>query len=233
MNCNHVQDLLPLYAENELDAATARGVKDHLETCEQCTSALVEFDRVDALFQSVTLPPVPSSLSTVWEVALEQREVPSGGRRTIRWAVFAVTAALMVLIGSFTLLHGRGGGSDSPKTVTAKTITADLGATVVIAVRINNEKTQDLGFTVQLTGGMRFLGEGLRIEEELLMRWSDRLEAGERKVLIPLRTTLGGDSEVVITVRSVTGEIEKRLSFHTNNAMVAQPHVPVLATIIL
>lgn len=46
MKCNQVEELLPLYAKNDLDSPTARSLVTHLQSCPACVEFAVEYKAV-------------------------------------------------------------------------------------------------------------------------------------------------------------------------------------------
>ena len=48
MNCEHVEDLLPAYAEGDLPAEERAGVDTHVEGCASCRQSLEFFTRLEA-----------------------------------------------------------------------------------------------------------------------------------------------------------------------------------------
>ena len=65
MDCSHVEELLPGYALNALDAAEAAGVEEHLDSCVSCTAALRDqVESVTLLSQAAVLSAPPDRLKS-------------------------------------------------------------------------------------------------------------------------------------------------------------------------
>ncbi len=232
MNCDHVQDLIPLLLEKSLDDDTARGLEEHLRDCDRCAAAVAEFEQLDDLFGSASLPPIPSSFSQGWEEALAELEVPSGrsSRFILKWAAAAAVVVAVFATGAWFGLYHRGA---EPDRATTPGIRTELGAPVVLALNLSSDHGQDLDFTIQLTGGVRFLGEGLAPEKRLVMRWREHLATGPRNIRIPITSLSTGEAAVVISVKGRSGEIVRSLKFNVRSSLVAHRGVPAVVTISL
>jgi len=56
MNCKQAEELLPLYAGNDLDERHARSVTEHLQTCAACTRVAAEYREGFQLMQQIAAP---------------------------------------------------------------------------------------------------------------------------------------------------------------------------------
>src|SRR3954471_606034 len=102
MNHQEVAELIHPYLDNELDAANARAVEEHVRSCDECRS--VEL-RVRALQTSLTAAApafaAPARLRKSVRKALRYEE-KSGGEHPANWFGLAtITAAMALLLVSF------------------------------------------------------------------------------------------------------------------------------------
>jgi Putative zinc-finger len=236
MNCHQIQDLLPLYVVDELGDDDLKKVSTHLEKCGKCQNSLTEFRQADRVFKSVTLPLVPSSFSVNWEKELSDYNprtiLASKSNSAVKMRLLAAFfTVVMVLSGSYYVFYGS--QKEEGNSQLNNTIATDIGRPVVIKLSIKSEKEQNISFTIKLDDGMRFIGSGLKSENQLVMSWDQLLNQGKIEMLIPVRATKQGSSKVVVIVKNLSGKVEKSLNFSVNNKVVASKSQPILATIIL
>jgi anti-sigma factor RsiW len=74
----HVQDKIQAYLDGELLEVEAAGVRDHCQSCPECSRILSE---TEAVWEAVAATPAPRLGKTVWP-ALENRLL---GRRLEQW----------------------------------------------------------------------------------------------------------------------------------------------------
>ena len=80
----HVVDSLPAYLNGQLDADSARRVREHLVSCESCRLELASWEAIKgATNQIFTLTPLPSThlMQQVWE----KIDAPGEARMSQRW----------------------------------------------------------------------------------------------------------------------------------------------------
>jgi len=108
MNCNDVENFLPLYSGGELSRWRRFRVKRHLDRCDRCGASLVELDSTRSVVSEILRTAwLPDSGSSVWEqvrqnlpvaglspVSARERRAPStvAGRR---WRLILVPAAMV------------------------------------------------------------------------------------------------------------------------------------------
>ena len=56
MNCTHIEKLLPLYVEGDLDAERAETVLAHLNACRQCQECAAEYEESQGWLRSYSPP---------------------------------------------------------------------------------------------------------------------------------------------------------------------------------
>lgn len=96
LNCNVVQDILPLYADEVVCEDTKALVEEHLEECDGCRQELF------AMKVQVELPTAPDAAEAMKKVTRKW------GNRQL-WKGIGITAAIAaLLIGGFFYLYGYG-----------------------------------------------------------------------------------------------------------------------------
>jgi hypothetical protein len=112
MNCNNVQDLLPLYAGNDLEDKKAAHLSEHLRSCAECSVLAAEYRETMRMFQQFTPPPFDEAVySGIRQRVLQEIEKDATaptlrqlvtnllGQR-LRWAV---AASVMLAVSGFTI----------------------------------------------------------------------------------------------------------------------------------
>lgn len=111
MRCTEYQDRVAADVDG---LEEAEDIRRHLEECERCRSLRAQVAAVRALLRSRPLGhTAPIGLRTRIVARIEEDAAQAAARRPwgLRWALFAVAAASLLLVVSFLLL-GRGAPSD-------------------------------------------------------------------------------------------------------------------------
>lgn len=97
MNCDSVQELLPLYLSGELTGEELTAMQHHLEACEACTLALSADRELDDMVRTAMLEHSPDVSAVLQRVHGEM--AASGWKRMLRGRSlrFAALAAIVVL----------------------------------------------------------------------------------------------------------------------------------------
>ena len=97
MNCESVQDLLPLYLSGELTGEELSAVQQHIEACEACARSLSADRQLDDMLRSAMLEHSPDVSAVLQRVHEEM--ATSGWKRMlhVRSLRFVALAALVVL----------------------------------------------------------------------------------------------------------------------------------------
>jgi hypothetical protein len=120
MNCRRIQELIPLFVEDDLDLRRGNLVSDHLESCDTCRHVLSEFKVSQSWLKSY----VPREFDAAYFEQIE-KEVWAGiedaGKLAIRerimrrfWSVrFPIpVAALLIVVTGVALFLLRSGARD-------------------------------------------------------------------------------------------------------------------------
>ena len=99
MNCDSVQELLPLYLSGELTGEGLAAVQHHIEACAACTQALSADRQLDDMLRSAMLEHSPDVSAVLQRVHGEMATAASGWKRMLRGRSlrFALLAAMVVL----------------------------------------------------------------------------------------------------------------------------------------
>jgi hypothetical protein len=126
MNCNSFKELIPLYAEGDLDPSRAKSVEWHLKSCPSCQRFLKELEASQAIVKELAAESLdPASFNVVRERVMQ--EVNRRQVRPIWWRflspalaqwhpAWAVSLAVLIALG-FLLqwqLWRKPVGSDRP-----------------------------------------------------------------------------------------------------------------------
>ncbi|HET8888575.1 MAG TPA: zf-HC2 domain-containing protein [Candidatus Angelobacter sp.] len=97
MNCEGVQDLLPLYLAGELTGEELAAVQHHVEACEACTQSISADRQLDDMLRTAMLEHSPDVSAVLQRVHGEM--TASGWKRMLRGRSlrFALLAAMVVL----------------------------------------------------------------------------------------------------------------------------------------
>ena len=98
MNCDGVQELLPLYLSGELTGEGLAAVQHHIEVCEACAQSLSEDRQLDDMLRSAMLEDSPDVSAVLQRVHGEM--AASGWKKMlhVRSLRFAALAAMVVLV---------------------------------------------------------------------------------------------------------------------------------------
>jgi hypothetical protein len=98
MNCESVQDLLPLYLSGELTGEALAAVQHHIEACEACAQSLSADRQLDDALRTAMLEHSPDVSAVLQRVHGEM--ATSGWKRMlhVRSLRFAALAAMVVLV---------------------------------------------------------------------------------------------------------------------------------------
>lgn len=121
MNCQQIDDLLPLYAGRDLDEKRARSVSEHLQVCSACTRVADEYRETLGLTQQFT-PPVftDNAYASMRRQVMQQIETepaaPLLSQLFATWfrprMVWAAAGALIIAFGFFALYLVVNRGAD-------------------------------------------------------------------------------------------------------------------------
>ena len=128
MNCEDVRDLLHAYADNELDAVTAREVEGHLRDCADCQKAFAADRAVKTVIASpAMLHPAPNLLRERLLAASEIRAISrpkESGWFWRAWPIMNLAASLLIVAGlawvySGIATHPTAGSGDAEDVLAA------------------------------------------------------------------------------------------------------------------
>lgn len=122
MNCDVIQDLLPLYCDGVCSEESSTLVEAHLHTCVECRKTL-------RLMQT---PEVPASQTAELDAAASAGKVwKRGTRRAFRRGLALALGLLLVvglgILGSFLGKHYQGSCADGDQEALRDTIVQDIG----------------------------------------------------------------------------------------------------------
>lgn len=118
MNCNYVQELLPLYVGRDLEERRAKLVMAHVQSCAECACALDEYRETRELLQQFAPPLFSEAVyAGIRQRVLHEieREAPAPGlsrlfaslfRPRLGWAV-AIALLLAVGVSAFYFITNR------------------------------------------------------------------------------------------------------------------------------
>jgi anti-sigma factor RsiW len=107
MNCSQIDNLLPLYAGQDLDDRRERVIAAHLESCETCTSAFAEYCKTRNLLHDFAAPEVADEVyaqlrRAVWQRIETESSQPSLLVTLRGWfqprLVLAIAAAVLLIV---------------------------------------------------------------------------------------------------------------------------------------
>jgi hypothetical protein len=102
MNCESVQDLLPLYFSGELTGEKLSAVQHHIDSCEACTQSLSADRQLDDMLRTAVLEHNPDVSAVLQRV---HREMASSGwkrmlhPRSLRFTALAAMVVLVAVLG--------------------------------------------------------------------------------------------------------------------------------------
>jgi anti-sigma factor RsiW len=129
MNCRDVRDLVNAYADDELDLVSMRQVDEHLIICATCRGKLAEVRAVKEVvgaqyfkapdeLRAKALAAIAgegsrSTLSLTPTLSRSTSSVRARGERGqegrfAEWRLLALAAVILILVGLFSLMRGRG-----------------------------------------------------------------------------------------------------------------------------
>jgi hypothetical protein len=102
MNCENVQDLLPLYLAGELTGEELAAMQNHIEACEACAQSLSADRQLDDVLRTAMLEHSPD-VSAVLQRVHAEMATPGWKRmlhvRSLRFAVLAAMVVLVAVLG--------------------------------------------------------------------------------------------------------------------------------------
>lgn len=123
MNCTHIEKLLPLYVEGDLDAERAEMVLAHLDACRECQARATEYEESQSWLRSYSPPEFDQTFFDGLRQSV-QSEIARAPRRpnffqliVPRWGwqpVMAAAMALLVIVGGLALYARLHRGSVKP-----------------------------------------------------------------------------------------------------------------------
>ena len=138
MNCKKAKPLIPLFVEDDLDAAELQQVTEHLATCDSCCEIVAEFQASQSSLHAAALPEFDEAMLSAMRTAV-QREI---ARPTLAdWLALlwswklAGAAAACLLVGAFMLYRQV---SPAPKNKPAVAREQQTVAPAAIDVRATN-----------------------------------------------------------------------------------------------
>ena len=109
MDCENVRDLLQECLDGALPDSTARAVKTHLESCEECALEFRLLSKIDAALRSEPMEDVPGNFAAAVRERLVQSVAYSWRDVAMAAASIAVVVSLFWLakhVGVTALVHG-------------------------------------------------------------------------------------------------------------------------------
>lgn len=109
MNCDSVQELLPLYLSGELTGEELAAVQHHVEACADCTEALSADRQLDDVLRTAMLEHSPDVSAVLQRVHGEMTTATFGWKRLlhVRSLRFAALAAMIVLAAALGISSFR------------------------------------------------------------------------------------------------------------------------------
>lgn len=101
MDCTFIKLYLEAYEKGQLDEQRERGISKHLECCEDCRIEVEEIRVVNAMFDAIKVPSLPSDFTS--NVMKKVRESSSTPNKSI-WQEFGKMGASLVAAGLIMLL---------------------------------------------------------------------------------------------------------------------------------
>lgn len=98
MNCESVQDLLPLYLSGELTGEKLAVVQHHIEACEACTQSLSADRQLDDMLRTAMLEHSPDVSAVLQRVHAEMTNPGWKRMLHVRSLRFAALAAMVVFV---------------------------------------------------------------------------------------------------------------------------------------
>lgn len=107
MNCNQIENLLPLYVGRELDPRSDRLVTAHVESCAACSAAASEYQQTRELLQESTSPAFSEGVyagirQNVWRQIESESTTVSMSELIAGWfrprVIWAAASALLVAV---------------------------------------------------------------------------------------------------------------------------------------
>ena len=100
MNCEHIQELLSMYIDEETTTEESNRIKEHLSSCEECQKEYEELKTVLSLFNTLEPiePPEDLKRSIMAKVRNESPPKPWLSSIKNRWVSLGATAAVIFII---------------------------------------------------------------------------------------------------------------------------------------
>ena len=118
MECNNIEELLPLYIDGELSAEDAAAVSSHLAGCDECLKSLETYRALESSLSTMPdLLPDPRTVAAnvSGSLGLENRTSVAAifRRMSLVWAFAVTTAALILLVSRFDYVSALMSGQES------------------------------------------------------------------------------------------------------------------------
>jgi anti-sigma factor RsiW len=118
MECERIEEILPLYIDGDLTADEAAGVSAHVARCELCAKSLETYMELEnsllALPETLPDPRKVASRTAVLLDLKKNRSVAGIARRlSFIWAISVATAGLILLVSRFDFVSAILSGQDS------------------------------------------------------------------------------------------------------------------------
>lgn len=118
MECDRIEELLPLYIDGELSPEEASAVTVHLAGCEDCARSLETYQVLeDSLSAMPSALPEPRAVASrvTGSLGLENRRSLAAvfSRMSIVWTIAVATAAIILLVSRFDYVSALMSGQKS------------------------------------------------------------------------------------------------------------------------
>lgn len=108
MDCQHIQELLSAYFDNELSSDVRSSVAQHVQACSRCSDELARFRKLSVIAKELETPNPPPQIWTNIEAELDadaenasiSHPVSPGTRVPKRWRLGVLVAAALLLIAT-------------------------------------------------------------------------------------------------------------------------------------
>jgi anti-sigma factor RsiW len=118
MECERIEDLLPVYIDGGLSPEDATAVTVHLAACEDCARSLETYQALeDSLSAMPALLPDPRNVASrvTGSLGLESRRSLAAvfSRMSLVWTIAVCTAAIILLVSRFDFVSALMSGQES------------------------------------------------------------------------------------------------------------------------
>ncbi len=143
MTCDEITELLPAYADSELDLAHALAVEGHLRQCPACAAAVKEQQALrGALADPALYHRAPAGLRERVRAALRPAERPAAAARPFPWRGLAVAASL-AFVAALAWGVLRGPAQPSEEDRLAQQVVASHVRSLLVPGREVDERSSD------------------------------------------------------------------------------------------